>query len=81
MDEVLAIRLGLQRRAASNVRRHLRRAARRLGVLVLADATTVLVIDLIVQSARRGGADLVDALFPGGLIATPQYLVALFLGL
>ncbi len=81
VDEVLAIRLGLQRRAASNVRRHLRRAARRLGVLLIADATTVLIIDLLVQSARRGGAGLVDALFPGGLIATPQYLVALLLGL
>src|SRR5690606_21460706 len=81
IDEVLAIRLGLQRRAASNVRRHLRRAARRLGVLLLADTTAVLLVDLLVQSARRSGAGIVDTLFPNGLIATPQYLVALFVGL
>lgn len=81
VDEVLAIRLGLQRRAAGNLRRHLRRAARRLGVLLLADAATVLIVDLLVQTARKGGASLLDLLFPAGAIATPQALLALLVGL
>ena len=81
VDEVLAVRLGLQRRAAGNVRGHLRRAARRLGVLFLADAAAVLLVDLVVQAARRGGVTLVEVLFPAGSIATPQYLLALLIGL
>lgn len=81
VDEVLAVRLGLQRRASGNVRRHLRRATRRLGVLLLADAAAVLAVDLLVQSARRGGIGLVDTLFPPGSIASPQYLLALLVGL
>lgn len=81
VDEVLAVRLGLQRRASGNVRRHLLRAVRRLGVLLLADAAAVVSVDLLVQSARRGGVDLVDVLFPPGSIATPQYLLALLVGL
>ena len=81
VDEVLAIRLGLQRRAAGNVRRHLRRAARRLGVLLLADAAAILLVDLLVQSGRRSGIALFDGVFPAGPIATPQYLLALLVGL
>lgn len=81
IDEVLAIRLGLQRRASSNVRRHLGRAARRLGVLLLADAATVLGVHLVIQGARTGGALTIDALFRTAPIAIPQYLLAVLIGL
>ncbi len=81
------VRLRLQRRAASNVRRHLVRAARRLSVLFLADLAAVCGIDLLVRTVRQGRllggdvASLFHALFPAGSIATTQYLVALFIGL
>jgi len=86
-DEHLQVRLGLQRRAASNVRRHVIRSARRLSVLFLADLTAVCAVDLLVRTVRQGGvlgeqfASLFHAVFPAGSIANPQYLVALFLGL
>lgn len=86
-DEHLQVRLGLQRRAASNVRRHVIRSARRLSVLFLADLTAVCAVDLLVRTVRQGGvlgdhfASFFHALFPAGSIANPQYLVALFLGL
>jgi exopolysaccharide biosynthesis polyprenyl glycosylphosphotransferase len=81
VDEVLAIRLGLQRRAAGNVRRHLLRSTRRLGVLLLADAVAVLFIDLLIQSGRHGGFVILDLLFPPGALASPQNLLALLIGL
>jgi exopolysaccharide biosynthesis polyprenyl glycosylphosphotransferase len=86
-DEHLQVRLGLQRRASSNVRRHVIRSARRLSVLFLADLTAVCGVDLLVRTVRQGGilgdhfASLFHAVFPAGSIANPQYLVALFLGL
>src|SRR5688500_20323600 len=55
VDEVLAIRLGLQRSAAGNVRRHLPRSTRRLGLLRLADAAGVLLFDPLLQSGHLGG--------------------------
>lgn len=86
-DDHLRVRLGLQRRAASNVRRHVIRSARRLSVLFLADLGAVCGVDLLVRTIRQGGvlgdsfASAFHALFPAGSIASPQYLVAIFLAL
>ncbi|MBA2627835.1 MAG: sugar transferase, partial [Gemmatimonadales bacterium] len=86
-DGHLQVRLGLQQRASSNVRRHLIRAFRRLSVLFLADLAAVGAVDVLLRSARQGGllgdgvARLLHALFPAGPLANPQYLVALFIGL
>jgi exopolysaccharide biosynthesis polyprenyl glycosylphosphotransferase len=86
-DDHLRVRLGLQRRASSNVRRHVIRSARRLTVLFVADLGAVCGVDLLVRTVRQGGvlgdsfAAAFHALFPAGSIASPQYLVALFLAL
>src|SRR5512141_1200098 len=86
-DDHLRVRLGLQRRAASNVRRHVVRSARRLSVLLLAGLGAVCGVALLVRTVRQGGvlgdsfASAFHALFPAGSIASPQYLVALFLAL
>jgi exopolysaccharide biosynthesis polyprenyl glycosylphosphotransferase len=86
-DEHLRVRLGLQRRASSNVRRHVVRSARRLSVLFLADLTAVCGVDLLLRAIRDGGilgdrvAALAVAAFPSGAITSPPYLVALFLTL
>lgn len=80
------VRLGLQQRASSNVRRHLIRATRRLSVLFLADLAAVVGVDIIVRAVRSGVAgpgfsSLFHTLFPRGAVADSQYLVALFIGL
>ncbi|MEO8226545.1 MAG: sugar transferase [Gemmatimonadota bacterium] len=86
-DGHLDVRLGLQRRAASNLRRHLLRAARRRSVLFFADLAAVVAVDVIVRSVRHGWSlgggvtTFFAPLPPAGAIATPQYLVALFIGL
>ena len=79
-QQLLAVRLGLQRRASSNMRRHFSRLFRRVSVLAIADLLAVVGLDLLLRTLVFSGATFLnDALrLP---IATPRFLVALGLGL
>ncbi|HET8649656.1 MAG TPA: sugar transferase [Gemmatimonadales bacterium] len=85
--EHLRIRLGLQQRAAENIRRHLFRASRRLAVLLAADVAAVCAVGLTVSALRESGllgpavARAMGDLFPPGRLLGGQYLVAFLLGL
>jgi exopolysaccharide biosynthesis polyprenyl glycosylphosphotransferase len=76
----LAVRLGLQRRASSNIRRHFIRHLRRVTVLLVADFAAVSILDLLLGTLQAGGLHLVGEWFVLP-IATPRFLVALGLGL
>lgn len=79
-QEQLAVRLGLQGQASSNLRRHLFRLVRRVSVLYLADLVTVLVLQVLLKSLTLGGAAFISESFVARL-GSPQYLIALALGL
>lgn len=79
-QDQIAVRLGLQGRASSNLRRHLFRLVRRVSVLYLADLLTVLALQVVLATARFGGATFIPQSFIARL-ASPQYLVALAVGL
>src|SRR5205823_651450 len=81
------IRLDLQRRAATNLRRHMLRALRRFTVLVVADLASFYLMRELVRSVReyawlgdRVAARVGDAL-PPGILNGWQYAAALFVGL
>ena len=76
----LQVRLGLQRRASSNFRRHLWRHARRLLVLLAADLSAVLGLNFLMLGLRAGGMEALSTLFRLP-VATPRYVVALLIGL
>jgi exopolysaccharide biosynthesis polyprenyl glycosylphosphotransferase len=76
----VALRLGLQRHASTNFRRHFARHVRRVSVLFVADLAAVGFLDAMLTAARNGGADFLSVLLSLP-IATPRYLVALFLGI
>jgi exopolysaccharide biosynthesis polyprenyl glycosylphosphotransferase len=78
--EHLALRLGLQRRASSNIRRHLLRHLRRVSVLLVADFVAVAGLDLIFASLLASGAGFLGS-FLQLQLASPRYLVALGVGL
>ena len=78
--EHLALRLGLQRRASSNIRRHLFRHLRRVSVLLVADFAAVTALDLILASVQASGAGFLGS-FLQFQLASPRYLVALGIGL
>jgi exopolysaccharide biosynthesis polyprenyl glycosylphosphotransferase len=78
--EHLALRLGLQRRASSNIRRHLLRHMRRVSVLLVADFVAVTGLDLILASLQASGVGFLGSLLQFQL-ASPRYLVALGIGL
>ncbi|HEU4761336.1 MAG TPA: hypothetical protein VFS74_03385, partial [Gemmatimonadales bacterium] len=75
--EHLALRLGLQRRASSNIRRHLLRHLRRVSVLLVADFVAITGLGLLLSS--------LDTSVIGDIfrlpIATPRFVVALAIGL
>ncbi len=81
------VRLGLQRRASTNIRRHLSRAVRRFGALVVADLATFYVMRALVRAVREGVvlgdwvAGEVHAILPSGILNGWQYAAALFVGL
>src|SRR5881628_2385364 len=51
-DAPVRLRLGLQQRAATNLRRHMRRAVRRFAVLVVADLASFYVMRELVRLVR-----------------------------
>jgi exopolysaccharide biosynthesis polyprenyl glycosylphosphotransferase len=81
------LRLRLQRRAPSNLRRHALRLVIRVGVLVVADlaafAAARAVVRLVRDHAFLGGdvAALVQVRFPPGFLNGWQFAAALLLGL
>src|SRR5438045_2027384 len=81
------IRLDLQQRAATNLRRHMLRALRRLAVLVVADLASFYLMRELVRTVReyawlgdRVAAQVGNAL-PPGILNGWQYAAALFVAL
>jgi exopolysaccharide biosynthesis polyprenyl glycosylphosphotransferase len=86
-DAPVHLRLGLQQRAVTNLRRHLLRAVRRFVVLVIADLGSFYVMRELVRAVRdfavagEGVARGLDALLPRGILNGWQYAAALFVAL
>src|SRR5258708_4908559 len=82
-----SIRLGLQRRAPANLRRHGTGAARRFVVLLLAGLGSFWVMPELLRSVRDYAvlgatvSDQVQALFPRGILSGWQFAAALFVPL
>ena len=76
----IALRIGLQRRASTNFRRHFVRHVRRVLVLLIADFVAIVGADALLRAVRAAGVTWLDTTLRVP-IATPRYLVALFLGL
>ena len=81
------VRLALQRRAQSNLQRHLFRAARRFFVLVVADLASFYVMRALVRAVRDDAilgtwvSSEVQLLLPSGILNGWQYAAALFVGM
>ena len=76
------LRLGLQRRAAANLRSHMVRAVRRFAVLVVADLASFYVMRELVRSLRElSWFAPLDHALPRGILNGWQYAVALFVAL
>ena len=83
----VTVRLGLQRRAQANLRRHLLRAVRRFVVLVVADLASFWVMRELVRAVRDHAvlgdwiAGWMSRVMPPGILNGWQYAGALFVGL
>jgi exopolysaccharide biosynthesis polyprenyl glycosylphosphotransferase len=81
------VRLGLQRRAQSNFRRHFLRGLRRFVVLVIADLASFYVMRALVRAVRdyavlgEGVADPLRSVLTPGILNGWQFSAALFVGL
>src|SRR2546430_402123 len=81
------IRLDLQQRAATNLRRHMVRALRRFAVLVVADLASFYVMRELVRTVREYAwlgdrlAARVGDVLPAGILNGWQYAAALFVAL
>src|SRR5437588_619491 len=81
------IRLDLQQRAATNLRRHMLRALRRFAVLVVADLTSFYLMRELVRTVREYAwlgdrlAAQVGTALPPGILNGWQYAAARFVGL
>lgn len=81
------LRLDLQRRARSNLRRHVVRAATRFVVLVLADLVSFYVMRALVRGVRDQAlvgewiANLAQSVLPAGILNGWQFASALFVSL
>jgi exopolysaccharide biosynthesis polyprenyl glycosylphosphotransferase len=81
------VRLGLQRRAQVNFRRHLSKAVRRLAVLVVADWASFYVMRALLRAVRDQAvlgetiAAQARSLLPSGILNGWQFAVALLVGL
>jgi exopolysaccharide biosynthesis polyprenyl glycosylphosphotransferase len=81
------VRLGLQRRAQVNLRRHLSRAIQRFAVLVVADLASFYIMRALLRAVRDYAAlgdwvaAEVRAVVPAGILNGWQYAAALFVGL
>src|SRR2546425_6380358 len=86
-DTPVRVRLGLQQRAAANLRRHLGRAAYRFTVLVVADLSSFYVMRELVRAVRDYAllgervAGEAQAVLPTGILNGWQFAAALFVGL
>jgi exopolysaccharide biosynthesis polyprenyl glycosylphosphotransferase len=81
------LRMGLQRRARTNLRRHLTRAIRRFAVLLIADLASFYVMRALLRAVRDEavlgdwlGGQLTTAL-PKGILNGWQFAAALLVGL
>ena len=86
-DRTTPVRLSLQRRAQSNLRRHFLRGARRFVTLLVADLASFYIMRALVR-ALRDSAALGQALsgsmqrwLPAGILNGWQFAAALFVGL
>src|SRR5213594_3666901 len=83
----VTVRLGLQRRAQGNLRRHFLRAVRRFVVLVVADLASFWVMRELVRAVRDHGvlgdwiAGPLSRVMPPGILNGWQYAAALLVGL
>src|SRR5207302_6416886 len=81
------IRLGLQRRAAANLRSHVLRAMRRFTDLLVADLASFYLMRELVRAVRdlavfgEALADPLQAALPRGILNGWQYAAALFVAL
>ena len=81
------VRLGLQRRAQANLRRHFLRALRRFVVLVVADLASFWVMRELVRAVRDHAvlgewlAGPMSRVMPTGILNGWQFAAALFVGL
>jgi exopolysaccharide biosynthesis polyprenyl glycosylphosphotransferase len=86
-DAPVRLRLGLQQRAASNLRNHVLRAVRRFTVLVVADMTSFAVMRELVRTVRDRAwlghaiADPLQSTLPPGILNGWQFAAALFVAL
>ncbi len=86
-DTPARVRLDLQQRASSNIRRHLLRAARRFLALVVVDLASFYVMRELFRAVREYAvlghrvAGAVQTLVPPGILNGWQYAAALFVGL
>ena len=86
-DTPVLVRLGLQRRAQVNLRRHLSRAIRRFAVLLVADLASFYVMRALLRAVREeavlGGwlAGQLAAVLPKGILNGWQFAAALLVGL
>jgi exopolysaccharide biosynthesis polyprenyl glycosylphosphotransferase len=87
LDAPAQVRLGLQRRAPHNLRRHVRRAALRFVGLVVADLAAFGLMRELIRAVRDGTvlgewfAQEVQAALPAGYLSGWQFASALFVGL
>ena len=87
LDAPAQVRLGLQRRAPANLRRHVQRAATRFFILVTADLATFALLREVIRAVRDRAvlgpwlAVHVQSLLPGGYLNGWQFAAALFVGL
>lgn len=87
LDSPVKLRLGLQRHAAANLRRHVLRAIRRFTVLVVADLGSFYVMRELVRAVRDDGmlgqaiATPLQSTIARGILNGWQYAVALFVAL
>ena len=87
LDAPATIRLGLQRRAAANLRSHVLRAMRRFTVLLVADLASFYLMRELVRAVRdlavfgEGFAAPLQSALPRGILNGWQYAAALFVAL
>ncbi len=87
IDAPATIRLGLQRRAAANLRSHVLRAMRRFTVLLVADLASFYLMRELMRAVRdlavfgEGFAAPLQSALPRGILNGWQYAAALFVAL
>jgi exopolysaccharide biosynthesis polyprenyl glycosylphosphotransferase len=87
LDAPAQVRLGLQRRAPHNLRRHVRRDATRFLALVVADLAAFGVMRALIRAVRDGAvfggwlSGAVQNALPAGYMNGWQFAAALFVGL